>query len=394
MKADTPQNAGQPEAGFFPWHVQTARRWLQNRERFAHAWLIHGLAGTGKRHFARAAAASLLCETPVQGLACGQCASCTWVAKGHHPDLRLIRPDAVAQQEENEKVSEKTRESGKKSTTPSTDNENTSTARKTVSKEIRIDQLRALHDWFNTTTHRAGWRVAVLYPAQALNLICANALLKVLEEPPPHTIFLMVADAPDRLLPTLVSRCRRLPLPVPSLDAVLPWLQAQQLAQPQSWLAASGGAPLHALALSRQGQDACPDWLRQWAQAVVNAKSDAKGVASPPDYLLLAEAVETLPATNWLDVLQRFFIDLQFAAYDLPPRYFPAIARLTQALAKPSGVVQAHHPQPQHQQAISHAAKWLNRQMRLANHPLNARLFAYKVLQHLGQICCGKTVPE
>src|SRR3546814_8542999 len=83
---------------------------------------------------------------------------------------------------------------------------------------MRVEQLRSLHTWFNTATHRGGWRVAILYPARAMNAITANALLKVLEEPPAHTIFLLVADAPDRLLPTLVSRCRRLPLAAPSKE--------------------------------------------------------------------------------------------------------------------------------------------------------------------------------
>jgi len=283
-------------AGFLPWHIPIAQRWLQNRERFAHAWLIHGLAGIGKRHFAKAAAASLLCEAPLQGLACGQCAACTWIAKGTHPDLRLIRPDAVTQQELIEK--------GEKPANEKSTNAEEGSARKTtVSKEIRIDQLRALHDWFNTTTHRAGWRVAVLYPAQALNLICANALLKVLEEPPPHTIFLIVADAPDRLLPTLVSRCRRLPLPVPSRQAVLPWLHAQQLTQPQTWLDASGGAPLHALALSKEAQDACPGWLQQWAQALVHTTQNPAHQNPTPCNAF--SSICNLPRTIWLRVTFR-----------------------------------------------------------------------------------------
>jgi len=382
-------------AGFLPWHLPTARHWLQNRERFAHAWLIHGLAGIGKRHFARAAAASLLCEAPVEGLACGQCAACTWIAKGTHPDLRLIRPDALTQQELIEAGEKPGNERpGAKKSTPAEEG----TARKTtVSKEIRIDQLRALHDWFNTTTHRAGWRVAVLYPAQALNLICANALLKVLEEPPPHTIFLIVADAPDRLLPTLVSRCRRLPLPVPSRQAVLPWLHAQHLTQPQTWLDASGGAPLHALALSKEAQDACPGWLQQWAQSVIDTARNPvhqNPAHQNPDYLLLAEALEALPASTWLDSLQRFFIDLQFATHGLPPRYFPAIAQLTQALAVNGKGDEKDAGKPHHQQTLSHAAKWLNQQTRLATHPLNARLFAYKVLQTLGQACRGQFTPD
>src|SRR5690606_40979172 len=101
----------------------------------------------------------------------------------NHPDLRRVRPEAVALEEG---------EGGE---------ESESAARKTPSREIRVEQIRSLSGWFGTATHRGGWRVAVLYPAHAMNLIAANALLKVLEEPPPHTVFLLVTDTPDQLLP-------------------------------------------------------------------------------------------------------------------------------------------------------------------------------------------------
>src|SRR5690606_42152255 len=130
---------------------------------------------------------------------------------------RRISPEAVAWQEGAEAAD------GADAAEPAA----AGAAKRAPSKEIRVDQIRALESWFNTATHRGGWRVALLYPAQALNVISANALLKVLEEPPPHTVFLLVADAPDRLLPTLVSRCRRLPLPAPSSDDALQWLTEQ-----------------------------------------------------------------------------------------------------------------------------------------------------------------------
>lgn len=201
---------------FLPWQMETARAWLGNRERFAHAWLVHGLAGIGKLDFAVAAAASLLCETPQDGLACGHCAACAWFASGNHPDLRRIRPEAVAVEE------------GADAAEVSEDAEPAAgAAKKAPSKEIRIDQIRSLESWFNTATHRGGWRVALLYPAHALNVVSANALLKVLEEPPPHTVFLLVADAPDRLLPTLVS------LPPPAAAGARSRHRAAMAARPE-----------------------------------------------------------------------------------------------------------------------------------------------------------------
>src|SRR5690606_34194172 len=194
----------------------------------------------------------LLCETPRDAIACGACDACLWLRSGNHPDLRLLRPDAVAQAE------------------GQADADEAAPARaKAPSREIRIEQVRALETWLNTATHRGGLRVIVLYPAQALNAISANALLKVLEEPAPKTVFLIVADALDLVLPTLVSRCRRLPLATPTPEVAAAWL-AQAGVDADSagaYLAAAGGAPLAALAAHADGTAACPAWLARWLAA-------------------------------------------------------------------------------------------------------------------------------
>ncbi len=338
---------------FLPWQVEHATAWLGSRERFAHAWLIHGVAGIGKRQFVRAAAASLLCENPHQGLACGHCAACQWIASGSHPDLRLIRPDAVAVEEGGEAAEEAPEGAA---------------AKKAPSKEIRVDQLRALTNWFNTATHRSGWRVAVLYPAEALNSISANALLKVLEEPPAHTVFLIVADAPDRLLPTLVSRCRRLPLPVPSGDDSVAWLRAQDIAEPDLWLAAAGAAPLLALSLAQGGDTACPDWIERFIAPL------AQGLS--PDIGALADVLEKQAAITWIDNLQRLCTDLLLAASDAPVRYFPGLATKTRAVAGRAALLN-----------LAEACRWLAQQRALAGHPLNAKLLTHATLQRIALAC-------
>ncbi|ANN72460.1 DNA polymerase III subunit delta' [Bordetella bronchialis] len=350
-------------AQFLPWQSDTARAWLGQRERFAHAWLIHGLAGIGKLQFAAAAAASLLCESPRQGLACGECAACAWVASGNHPDLRRIRPEAVALEEGAEAAADS--EDGDAAAGAGAAG---GTAKRAPSKDIRVDQIRGLESWFNTATHRGGWRVALLYPAQSLNVISANALLKVLEEPPPHTVFLLVADAPDRLLPTLLSRCRRLPLPAPSPQDALQWLQAQGIEDAASWLAAAGGAPLGALRLARTEESACPPWLEQLAGPLSQGQS--------PDVGALADVLDKLPAAQWIDALQRFYVDLMLAGAGAPSRYFPALAAAvarTAARADPA--------------KLAEAGRWLTRQRALAGHPLNAKLFAHAALQRVVLSC-------
>jgi DNA polymerase-3 subunit delta' len=98
---------------------------------------------------------------------------------------------------------------------------------KTPSKDIKIEQIRNLADFMNISTHRQGLRVVVLYPAEALNTPASNALLKTLEEPPPGTLFLLASNSLDRLLPTILSRCRKFALPMPSHEQALTWLKAQ-----------------------------------------------------------------------------------------------------------------------------------------------------------------------
>ena len=190
-------------AEFLPWQRKLATTWLAETERFAHAWLIHGLPGIGKRSFALAAANALLCEQNRGGIACGQCQACRWMASGNHPDFRRVRPDAVAQAEGD--VNE----------------EAASATKSSPSKEIRVEQIRSLAGWFGTATHRGGWRVAVIYPAHAMNLYTANALLKVLEEPPPRTVFLLTAERQIACCPrscrgAAVCRCRYRPKMMPS----------------------------------------------------------------------------------------------------------------------------------------------------------------------------------
>ena len=183
------------DSSVYPWQQADWQRLQQMRERLPHAILFHGAEGTGKVAFAERFAASLLCEQPLDnGHACGACESCGWFAQYGHPDYRRVRPDAL--ETDGGDDAEADDSAAKKSS-------------KTPSKDIRIEQVRALAAFMNVSTHRSGLRVVLLYPAEALNSASANALLKTLEEPPPDTVFLLVTDRIDRLLPTILSRCRK-----------------------------------------------------------------------------------------------------------------------------------------------------------------------------------------
>lgn len=161
----------------YPWQEAAWLQLQQLRQRMPHAILFHGAAGIGKSGFIERFAQSLLCENVrADGHACGACASCGWFSQHNHPDYRRVRPEAL--EEDGGEGEEGEAEGGKKAK-----------ASKTPSKDIRIEQVRALTDFMNISTHRQGLRVVVLYPAEALNTPASNALLKTLEEPPPGTLF-------------------------------------------------------------------------------------------------------------------------------------------------------------------------------------------------------------
>ncbi|MCB1745414.1 MAG: DNA polymerase III subunit, partial [Gammaproteobacteria bacterium] len=178
---------GQPAPSWPPWLDPPLARLRARRARLPHALLIHGTPGIGKSLLARAFAADLLCEnTSDEGgdhrAACGHCPGCRWFAGGAHPDFRRILPEAL----DPDHIPERGRK---------------------PSREIRIDALRALGEFLTHTGHRAGWRVVIIEPADAMNVYAANALLKSLEEPGQRTLLMLVSSHPDRIVPTIRSRC-------------------------------------------------------------------------------------------------------------------------------------------------------------------------------------------
>ncbi len=331
----------------YPWQAADWSRWQQMRERLPHAVLFHGPEGTGKVAFAEHAARSLLCETPsIDGQACGECASCGWFAQYSHPDFRRVRPEALEAEEE-EPAAEAEEGSTKKAASG-----------KAPSRDIRVEQIRALSTFMNVSTHRAGRRVVMLYPAEALNAVSANAVLKTLEEPPPDTVFLLVTHRLDRLLPTIRSRCRMFPLPMPDASAALSWLDAQGVNDSARWLAEQGGAPLSALAAAGgEFADAQEEWLQHLAKPDAAA---ALGVAERLQKVALAQLVA------WQ---QRWLYDLLSVKLAGRVRYYPHHRKSLEGLASR---LSADHLQQALRDAGSRRA--------VAEHPLSARLFIEDML--------------
>ncbi len=326
-----------------PWVDESLRRWLRVVDRLPHALLVTGGAGVGKSRFAYALACALLCERrAVGGLACGRCDACLWTSQGHHPDVRWLTPDDA----EGEKDGGGTRETR---------------AAPRTRREIKVDAVRSLADFVAVGAHRGGRRIVGIDPADALNAVAANALLKTLEEPTPGMVFLLVAERAELLPATIRSRTVAAPITPPSAGAVLQWLQATGGASADDarrWLAEAGGSPLGALAFAEPERAAAH-------RALVEA------IARLPETpaMSIADVLAPLPPGAWLPVLHTWVVDLGRARAGAPvARHVAQRARLESLAARaPLGALVA-------------LARWLGEQRTLLEHPLNARLFCEDAL--------------
>jgi DNA polymerase-3 subunit delta' len=150
-----------------------------------HAWLLAGPRGVGKASFAHAAARRVLAD------AAGAPAALPGIGTDdEHPMVKLVEAGSHPDMRRLERlVNEKTGN---------------------LARNISVDQVRSLSDLFDLSPAMSDWRVVIIDSVDELEPSGANALLKMLEEPPPNSIFFLVSHAPGRLLPTIRSRCRRL----------------------------------------------------------------------------------------------------------------------------------------------------------------------------------------
>ncbi|HEX7044691.1 MAG TPA: DNA polymerase III subunit delta' [Burkholderiales bacterium] len=239
--ADGPEQgavAGRRSASL-PWHAATWAALTRDTSRLPHALLLHGPEGLGKRALAWRLAKTLLCAQPgADAAACGACASCALLQAGTHPDLLHIRPLAE-------------------------------------SSVITIDQVRELREFAALKPHSASRKVALLEPAEAMNLNAANALLKVLEEPPGSTVLILVTPRLARLPATIRSRCAQVALRTPAPAEAAAWLRGHGIEDTEAPLAAAGGAPLRALELAQSGD------MQKRAQVLQDIARLADGVEDP-----------------------------------------------------------------------------------------------------------------
>ncbi|MCU0870107.1 MAG: hypothetical protein MUF30_11010 [Burkholderiales bacterium] len=315
------------ERTVFPW---LATRWA---ERFVHPGLPQGLLitgpdGHGREAFVRALVASRLCSAPLPtGHACGRCQDCRWVDADQHPDLHVIDPARDAQASADDPADEAPEPA-------------TGRARR---RSIAVDAIRHASDALRLSSAGRGMRLLVIEHADAMTLSAANALLKLLEEPPPAASIVLSTGAPARLPATVRSRCQRVTLPAASRDAAVAWLGAviADRHEIDERLDRTGGAPVTArdldadvIALQRALDAAC-------ARLDSAAAAVAAAATIPEDRL--ADAV---------DHLQR------------------GVARRARDARGTRGALQR----------LLHADLALRRLRRLVDHPLNTRAFREELM--------------
>jgi DNA polymerase-3 subunit delta' len=336
-----------------PWFGDAWREWQAARRRPHHAVLLHGPAGIGTTGLAFDLAAGLLCESPHDdGTPCGRCAGCVLVDTRNHPDLRVVVPDTLAW----------LRPAVEEDAESDDDGGGEEERRTRTSREIKIDAVRAVNLMLELSAHRAGMRVVLLAPAEALNAPAANALLKMLEEPPARAQFILASERIDEVLPTIRSRCTLIRVGLPAQAVALGWLREQGAADAPAALAAAGGAPLKAL----EGSD--PAAALPQATAAMLVQALAAGAA-----LDVVETGARLPRTvgvpEAIDLFQRWAWDLLAVRQVGRVRYHPQ--RRDNLVRLASGTT------------TERLLAWcdtLARARATAEHPLNARLVIESLL--------------
>jgi DNA polymerase III subunit delta' len=302
-----------------PWLQSQLESLLAQR---GHAWLLSGPSGLGQFELALALARAWLCEEPTPQGACGHCGSCHAIDVHTHADLCMLMPETLSLAL-GWPLDEKTQD------------ELDSKKRK-PSKEIKVDAAREAVSFTQFTRSRGSTKVVLVFPAERMNNVTANTLLKTLEEPPGAVKFILATDAAHQLLPTIRSRCLGHTMVWPDFEQALGWLQREisqvgegaggkkaapqpKPADLQTLLVAAGGRPADALAWT---QESPPAEAAQHWQAL--PKAMARGDVSALSDWAPAQAV---------DALQKLCHDVLAVRMGAAPRFFSA-ADLSAAAGK------------------------------------------------------------
>jgi len=253
---------------------------MLEHDQLAHALLLHGPVGSGRRLLALSIICRLLDMPATDAAAIAPGLLLDEESVPRHPDFAVVQPPPD----------------------------------KRLIPAVRV---RELIGFLNLTSHQSGYKVVLLNPAHAMSHHAANSLLKTLEEPPGRSVLVLVTDSISRLAPTIVSRCHRVRVPLPTRDEALAWLKLRDAAVDWTGLLdLAGSAPIRALEYrradipaqieafardidalelrraspasiakrwSRVDPEVCLTWLYQRISAEVRTSAVSAAVESPPN---------------------------------------------------------------------------------------------------------------
>jgi len=205
--------------------IDTIQRSLE-QERVAHAYLFHGPDGVGKRAVALAMARALECRNRA-AVPCEDCTDCRKTRRMVHPDVHVLFPYPKGTDEED--VAERIQRLGENpyAAVDFVRRPSLSDPSETSNKQVMYHIQRVQDDLLRPMSFRPSegpYKVAMITDAELMNESAANGFLKLLEEPPPQTVFLLTSNRPEQLLPTIISRCQRLrfdPIHAESIESAL-----------------------------------------------------------------------------------------------------------------------------------------------------------------------------
>ena len=326
-----------------PWIARQTEQLLTQR---GHAWLLQGPSGLGQYELALALVTAWLCEQPTAQGACGHCPSCHAIEVRTHADLAVLMPE-TQMLELGWPLSEKAQA-------------DIDDKKRKPSKEIRVEAMRDLVEFAQRTNARGRGKAVLVFPAERMNAVTANALLKTLEEPPGDVRFVLATEAAHQLLPTIRSRCQTHTMVWPQAAQALDWLAGQGVQAPvaEALLRSAGGRPENVLRQNSAGLT--PAW---WAAL---PKAMLQGDASHLSDLSPAQAI---------DALQKLCHDLVLRASGAEPRFFMG-SQLPASTA-----------------SVATLTDWFKRLMqsaRTAEHPFNAGLMLEALANDAQQVLLAR----
>lgn len=343
-----------------PWLRPHLQRTIAAIDALHHSIMLTGVSGLGKREFAIALAKTLLCGNATPHGVCGQCQDCRLFDAATHPDLHVL-------------ITEQETTSGRIGLLGCySERYQDAIARKkraNPGKVIPVDQIRTLIQRFYQSSHIAKNKVALVLPADRMNTNAANALLKLLEEPPQNSYFILASANPGMLPATIRSRCVLMPMPQPERTVVSQWLTQHGVAEAAQIVAANDNiGPFDLLADIENGV------LQQQQE---NLQQLVGVLTGPVDPVALAATMAKSDITGSLSGLHKLSVGLikWQSATQAPP--WTALSRFNPALVSPLKLHAVYDKIGQYR--------------RIAREQLNPQLALEEILISMQQMMSGVT---